>query len=99
MTTVLLKAGGVMNDEVRRLKNKAAQRFSDMHVEHVVTRDGRQTTVRTRILNPEIGVAVTGEELVNALVMALERCPMPTMQSLEIRRMLADVRRCANIQA
>jgi hypothetical protein len=87
-----------MNDEVRRLKNKAAQRFSDMHVEYVVTHDGRQTTVRTRILNPEIGVAVTGEELVNALVMALERCPMPTMQSLEIRRMLADVRRCVGTQ-
>jgi hypothetical protein len=87
-----------MNDEVRRLKHKAAQYFADMYVEYVVMRDGQQTTMHTRILNPEIGAATTGGELINALVTALERCPMTTMQSLEIRRMLADVRRCVATQ-
>lgn len=87
-----------MNDEVRRLKNKAAQYFADMHVEYIVTRDGRQAIMHTRILNPEIAAATTVGELIGALVTALERCPMPTMQSLEIRRMLTDVRRCVGTQ-
>ncbi|MNS39924.1 hypothetical protein D3C72_722240 [compost metagenome] len=99
MTTVLLKAGAVMNDEMQRLKNVAVQYFSDMHVEYVVTCDGRETIERARILNPELEVATTDQELDDALVMALARCPMPTLKSLQIRRVLADVRRCANNQA
>lgn len=99
MTTVLLKAGGVMKDELQQLKNTAVQYFADMYVEYVTVRDGRETTVRTRIYNPELKTAATDEEFDNALVMALERCPMPTLKSLQIRRILADFRRCVKDQA
>ncbi len=98
MTTVLLEAG-VMNDESRRLKNKAVQYYSDVYVEYTVTHDGKETIKRIRILNPEIAAATTHTELDDALVIALGRCPMPPIKSLEIRGMLADVRRCANSQA
>lgn len=99
MTTVLLKAGGVMKDELQQLKNTAVQYFADMHVEYITVRDGRETTVSTRIFNPELRTATTNEEFDNALVMALERCPMPTLKSLQIRRILADFRRCVKDQA
>lgn len=99
MTTVLLKAGGVMSEELQRIKNKAAQYLSDMYVEYVTVHDGRETTVRTRIINPEFTTATTNEEFDNALVTALRRCPMPTLKSLQIREMLADFRRCVNDQA
>jgi hypothetical protein len=99
--TVLLKAGGVdvMNEEMLRLKNKAVRYLLVMQVECATISDGRETVQHVRIENPEIALATTGEELVSALVMALGRCPMPTNGSLQIRRMLADVRWCASNQA
>lgn len=88
-----------MNEEMLRLKNKAVQYLLIMHVECVTINDGRETIEHVLVENPEIAVATTKEELVSALVMALGRCPMPTLNSLQIRDILADVRRCVDIQA
>lgn len=87
-----------MNEEILRLKNKAVRYLLIMHVECVTISDGQETVEHIRIENPEIALATTGEELVSALVMALGRCPMPTINSLQIRKLLADVRRCVSTQ-